>query len=74
MTFWGAFLAIPEVHLEELPYSLFPPARDGHWPVRGWHRLWWHSGRRLLGLPVALLVGLQARLSGNRRRRSRPAP
>ncbi len=71
MTFWGAFLAIPEVHLEVLPYSLFPPARLGHWSVRWWHRLWWHTGRRLLALPVQLLVSgqqwLQPRRSGRRR-------
>lgn len=56
MTFWGHFLAIPEVFLEELPFSLFPPARGGRWDVRWWHRLWWHSGRRLLALPMWLLV------------------
>ncbi|MEB3333663.1 MAG: glycosyltransferase family A protein [Cyanobacteriota bacterium] len=57
MTFWGHFLAIPEVFVEVLPYSLFPPARGGRWEVRWWHRLWWHTGRRLLELPVLLLVG-----------------
>jgi hypothetical protein len=57
MTFWGHFLAIPEVFLEVLPYSLFPPAQGGRWEVRWWHRLWWHTGRRLLELPVWLLVG-----------------
>ena len=56
MTFWGYFLAIPEVFLEVLPFSLFPPAREGRWSVRWWHRLWWHSGRRLLELPVTGLV------------------
>jgi len=66
MLFWGYFLAIPEVFLEVLPYSLFPPQRQGRWPVRWWHRLWWHSGRRLLSLPVALLVALQRRLGGDR--------
>jgi hypothetical protein len=55
MVFWGYFLAIPEVFLEVLPYSLFSPSRGGRWPVRWWHRLWWHSGRRLLQLPVVLL-------------------
>ena len=64
MVFWGYFLAIPEVFLEVLPYSLFPPSRGGRWPVRGWHRLWWHSGRRLLALPVALLVAAQRWLGG----------
>jgi len=67
MTFWGYFLAIPEVFLEVLPFSLFPPARGGRWEVRGWHRLWWHTGRRLLALPVALLVaGRQGLVAGGR--------
>jgi hypothetical protein len=56
MTFWGYFLAIPEVFLEVLPFSLFPPPRGGRWPVRWWHRLWWHTGRRLLEAPVWVLV------------------
>jgi hypothetical protein len=60
MTFWGALLAIPEVCLEVLPYSLFPPSEKGRWPVRWWHRLWWHSGRRLVLLPVNALVGGRA--------------
>ena len=55
MVFWGSFLAIPEIFLEFLPFKLFPPARDGHWPVRWWHRAYWHTGRRLLELPVTLL-------------------
>lgn len=57
MTFWGHFLAIPETFLEGLPFSLFPPPRGGRWEVRWWHRLWWHTGRRLLALPVGLLMG-----------------
>ena len=56
MTFWGFFLAIPEVFLEELPFSLFPQDREGRWAVRWWHRLWWYSGRALLALPVWALV------------------
>lgn len=67
MTFWGHFLAIPEVFLEVLPFSLFPPARRGRWQVRWWHRLWWHTGRRLLAVPVALLVaGRQGLVAGGR--------
>jgi hypothetical protein len=62
MTFWGFFLAIPEVFLEVLPFRLFPPARGGRWEVRWWHRLWWHTGRRLLALPVWLLVAGRERL------------
>jgi hypothetical protein len=71
MTFWGCFLAIPEGFLEVLPFSLFPPARQGRWDVRWWHRLWWHSGRRLLELPVlALMAGREALVrAGGRRAR-----
>ncbi|MEB3323044.1 MAG: glycosyltransferase family A protein, partial [Synechococcaceae cyanobacterium] len=29
MAFWGCFLAIPEIFLEELPVKLVPPSRDG---------------------------------------------
>ena len=57
MTFWGHFLAIPEVFLEVLPYRLFPPSRRGVWDVRPWHRLWWSTGRQFLQLPVRLVVG-----------------
>jgi hypothetical protein len=56
MTFWGTFLAIPEVFLEQMPYPLAPPARGGRWPVRWWHRLYWYTGRQLLQLPVLALV------------------
>ena len=70
MTFWGHFLAIPEVFLEVLPFSLFPPPRGGRWDVRWWHRLWWHTGRRLLALPVGLLVGARHTLAAG----GRPAP
>ena len=69
MTFWGYFLAIPEVFLEVLPFSLFPPAHEGRWLVRWWHRLWWHSGRRLLELPVSALVWGRHLLAGETRSR-----
>ncbi len=69
MTFWGFFLAIPEVFLEVLPFSLFPPAREGRWLVRWWHRLWWHTGRRLLELPVCALVWARQLLAGDTRSR-----
>ena len=69
MTFWGYFLAIPEVFLEVLPFSLFPPAREGRWLVRWWHRLWWHTGRRLLELPVCALVWARQLLAGDTRSR-----
>ncbi len=69
MTFWGAFLAIPEVGLEVMPFSLFPPERGGRWTVRWWHRLWWHGGRRLVLLPVQALAAVQALLTAGRRGR-----
>jgi hypothetical protein len=67
MTFWSCFLAIPEIFLEELPAKLVPPSRQGLWSVRWWHRLWWHSGRRLLQLPVGILALTRGRLEGMRR-------
>jgi len=63
MTFWGCFLAIPDIFLEELPVKLVPPPRSGQWPVRWWHRLWWHSGRRLLHGPSLLLSLGRGRLA-----------
>jgi hypothetical protein len=66
LTFWGCFLAIPEVFLAELPIKLVPPCIQGHWRVRWWHRLWWHSGRRLLQLPILLLSLGHGRLEGLR--------
>lgn len=56
LSFWGSFLLIPERAIEELPYSLFPPSRAAGWPVRWWHRLWWHSGRRLVWWGVRTLM------------------
>jgi hypothetical protein len=67
MAFWGCFLAIPEVFLSELPPKLVPPSRQGRWAVRWWHRLWWHSGRRLLQVPVLALGLGRGRLEGWRR-------
>jgi hypothetical protein len=57
MAFWSCFLAIPDVFLAELPPKLVPPSRQGRWAVRWWHRLWWHTGRRLVQIPV-LVLGL----------------
>jgi hypothetical protein len=67
MAFWSCFLAIPEIFLEELPVKLVPPSRSGAWPVRWWHRLWWHTGRRLLQLPVLALSLTRGQLEGARR-------
>jgi len=55
MAFWSCFLAIPDVFLADLPIKLVPHPRRGVWQVRWWLRLWWHSGRRLLQLPVIVL-------------------
>ncbi len=71
MTFWGTFLAIPEVFLEQMPYPLAPPARGGPWPVRWWHRLYWLSVRQLLQLPVIALALVREVLQWARRRRER---
>jgi len=67
MTFWSCFLAIPDIFLEELPVKLVPPPRSGQWPVGWWHRLWWHSGRRLLHAPSLLLSLGRGRLARGRR-------
>jgi hypothetical protein len=72
MVFWGCFLAIPDVFLAELPIKLVPPSQHGRWDVRWWHRLWWHTGRRLLHLPVLLLSLGRGRLEALRRK-LRPA-
>ncbi len=66
-TFWSCFLAIPDVFLTELPLKLVPYSRQGRWDVRWWHRLWWHSGRRLLHVPVLILSLGRGRLAGARR-------
>ncbi|WP_255094653.1 glycosyltransferase family 2 protein [Synechococcus sp. J7-Johnson] len=71
MSFWGTFLAIPEVFLEQMPFPLLPPARGGPWPVRWWHRLYWYSGRQLLQLPVLALALVREALQLARRRRER---
>jgi hypothetical protein len=71
LAFWGCFLAIPDVFLAELPIKLVPPAVAGQWPVRWWHRLWWHSGRRLLRLPIWLLSLSRGRLGALTARRDR---
>jgi hypothetical protein len=72
LTFWSWFLAIPEIFLAELPLKLVPHERDGNWPVRWWHRLWWHTGRRVLHLPVLLLSLTRGRLEGVRKISARP--
>lgn len=73
MAFWGCFLAIPDIFLERLPIKLVPLDRHGVWPVRWWHRLHWHTGRRLLELPVWVLSLGRGRLQGIRRVAGRPS-
>lgn len=63
MIFWSCFLAIPDIFLEELPIKLVPAPVGGEWSVRWWHRLWWHTGRRLLHGPSLLLSLGRGRLS-----------
>jgi hypothetical protein len=67
LTFWGCFLGIPEVFLADLPLKLVPPSRHGRWSVAWWHRLWWHTGRRLLQVPVMVLSLGRGRLKTLRR-------
>lgn len=55
-TFWSRFLELPELHVKLLPVKLLPPDRDGRFPIRWWHRLYWHSLRRIFRCPVDLLA------------------
>lgn len=66
--FWGRFLMIPEVVVMELPVKLLPKERQGDFPVRWWHRLYWHTIRRAFAWPVHLLTLLKGRLRQLRRR------
>ena len=59
--FWGHFLTIPEEVVMVLPVKLLPEEKCGDFCVRWWHRLYWHTLRRLLIAPVALLGSLKGR-------------
>ena len=59
--FWGRFLMLPEVVVMELPVKLLPEERQGDFPVRWWHRLYWYSLRRVYAAPVAALALLKGR-------------
>ncbi len=59
--FWGRFLMIPEVVVMELPVKLLPKESRGDFPVRWWHRLYWHTIRRAYAWPVGLLALLKGR-------------
>mgnify|MGYP002022414020 FL=1 len=54
--FWSRFLELPELHVKVLPVKLLPPDHGGSFQVCWWHRLYWHTCRRLLRLPVSLLA------------------
>jgi hypothetical protein len=59
--FWGRFLMLPEVVVMELPVKLLPPERQGDFPVRWWHRLFWHTIRRAYAWPLGLLAQLKGK-------------
>lgn len=54
IVFWARFLAIPEVLIEQMPFSLFPAWRADP-DVRWWHRLYWYGLRWIAVLPAQLL-------------------
>lgn len=45
--FWGRWLEIPEAVVNRLPQALLPLDRQGEFPLRWWHRLYWRTVRRL---------------------------
>jgi hypothetical protein len=59
VVFWSRFLAIPELYVEWLPEKLLPGHADAEFPVALWHRLYFHSVRRLTDLPVLLLASMK---------------
>lgn len=58
--FWSRFLELPELHVKVLPVKLLPPDKDGSFEVRWWHLCYWHTFRRLLRLPVDLLLACKS--------------
>lgn len=69
VVFWSRFLAIPELYVEWLPEKLLPGDPDAAFPLAPWHRLYFHTIRRLTDLPVLLLGtfrGSLSRLGGGR--------
>ncbi len=54
--FWSRFLELPDLHVKMLPVKLLPPDHEGNFAIRSWHWLYWHTLRRLLRIPVDLLV------------------
>jgi hypothetical protein len=66
--FWSRFLLLPDAVVKELPVKLLPAERQGDFPVRWWHRLYWHTIRRAYGWPLALLAQLKGKRQLLRRR------
>ena len=54
-TFWGHFLMLPEQYVIHAPQVLLPSDQSGRFHVRWFHRLYWHTVRRLIALPLDLL-------------------
>ena len=54
--FWSRFLEIPDLHVKMLPVKLLPPDREGKFSIRFWHWVYWHTWRRLMRIPVDILV------------------
>lgn len=69
VVFWSRFLAIPELYVEWLPEKLLPGDADAAFPLAPWHRLYFHTIRRLTDLPVLLLAAFKGSLAGARGRR-----
>ena len=59
--FWSFFLGIPEVYVMALPLKLLPEESQGDFLVSWWHRLYWHTLRRLYSWPVWMLSLLKGR-------------
>lgn len=53
--FWGHFLMLPELYVIRAPQLLLPSDRSGHFRLRWFHRLYWHTLRRLVALPLVIL-------------------
>lgn len=53
--FWSRFMELPELHIKLLPVKLLPPDHNGSFRIQWWHRVYWHTVRRLLRIPVNLL-------------------
>ena len=61
IVFWARFLAIPEVLIEQMPFSLFPAWRADP-GVRWWHKVYWYGPRWLPVMLAQLLTSGRALL------------